>query len=199
MMTLPVAFYAEPRFRASSPDFERLKKLKKKTNLTLNTPGAYLALALDYYRVEAFATKADRNRACGPTAHEDVQYFPVNRDVLLRYDTHVEMISCGHRVGDLRFEEVFAPIFAAVVHQLRQEIVHGRRRKANVLARAEISIARACYAISIIRADQWLTFDIDGLSLFENIEQTTMDRTIAFLNERLALELYPARSHVTAH
>ncbi len=38
------------RFRASSPKFARLREA---TELTLDTPGASLAVALDYYRIEA--------------------------------------------------------------------------------------------------------------------------------------------------
>jgi hypothetical protein len=47
-MTLPIAFFAQPCFRAASP---HLAKLKGATELTLETPGVGLALAMDYYRM----------------------------------------------------------------------------------------------------------------------------------------------------
>ena len=53
-MSLPNAFFAQPCFREASPDFE---KLKAATKLSLKTSGIRLALAIDYYRVEAFLTK----------------------------------------------------------------------------------------------------------------------------------------------
>jgi hypothetical protein len=78
-MTLPDFFYTEPRCRTSSPDFG---KLKRATEVTPDTPGARLWLALCYYRVEAYATKKDRDAACGPTAYEDVQYFSASGKIL---------------------------------------------------------------------------------------------------------------------
>jgi hypothetical protein len=73
MTLLPSFFYAAPQFRVSDAE---LAKLKAGGERFPDSPGSYLAVALDYYRVEAFATPQDRDAACGSTAHEDVRYVP---------------------------------------------------------------------------------------------------------------------------
>lgn len=107
MMTLPVAFYAEPRLRASSPGFERLKAA---IELAPGTPETSLALAIDYYQTEAFSTKVERDEACGPTGHADIRYFPINRSALLRAGDTIDTIACGHDIDHPRFEQIFAPL-----------------------------------------------------------------------------------------
>src|SRR5260363_47810 len=67
-------YLAQPLFDRNSPDFEHLASLP--TKFTLDTPGARLALALNYYTVEAYAHQADRDAACGMTAHPDIMYVP---------------------------------------------------------------------------------------------------------------------------
>jgi hypothetical protein len=46
-------FFAEPRFRASSPDLEHISHLGE--HFTLETPGAQLTAAAAYYWIEAYA------------------------------------------------------------------------------------------------------------------------------------------------
>ncbi|MBY9045566.1 hypothetical protein, partial [Pseudomonas fluorescens] len=70
-------YLAQPLFRQDSPDFPYLANLPAK--FTLDTPGGSLAIALNYYTIEAYASKADRDAACGMTAHPDIKYVPITR------------------------------------------------------------------------------------------------------------------------
>lgn len=124
-MTLPNFFYTEPRCRTSSPDFG---KLKGATEVTLDTPGARLWLALCYYRVEAYATRKDRDTACGPTAYEDVQYFSASGKTLSGCNITLDEIACGHSVDDPHFDTIFTPIFDAAVKRLIRDAVTAPQR-----------------------------------------------------------------------
>lgn len=188
-MTLPKAFYAEPRFRKSSPD---IAKLKAATELTLETPGIALVLALDYYRVEMFATVEDRDLACGPTAHEDVKYFPTTREALNHAGISLHDISCGHAVDHPQFGEVLTPIFDAAAKRLIKDLVQSGAGRDGIVASTMIPIARARYTISVTSAGDWLNFDVEALSAFEQPEEDVMDRTVKYLEGRLALQISPA-------
>jgi hypothetical protein len=188
-MNLPSAFYAEPRFRASSLD---IPKLKKATKISRNTPGASLALAFDYCRTEAFATKSERDRACGPTAHDEVRYFPISRSALIRAGNTLDTIACDHGLDHPGFGQIFAPIFTAALHRQLEEVMRATDKMNGVIATTVLSIARVRYTIYVIRGNDWLNFYISGLSVFEEIEQGVMDRTIKYLEERLILELSPS-------
>lgn len=188
-MTLPNAFYAEPRFRKSSPDFA---KLRAATELTLETPGITLALALDYYRVELFATEEDRDLACGPTAHKDVKYFPTTRGALIHAGISLDDISCGHNVDHPRFGEILTPIFDAAAKRLIKDLVHSSADRDGIVASTMIPIARARYTISVTSAGDWMNFGVDALSAFEQSNDDVMDRTVEFLEGRLALQISPA-------
>ena len=66
--------FARPLFDADSLDYKHLSNLT--AGYTIGTPGGSLAGALQYYRIEAYARKDDRDEACGMTAHPDIAYAP---------------------------------------------------------------------------------------------------------------------------
>jgi hypothetical protein len=186
-MSLPEAFYAEPRFRRSSPDFDKLKGV---TDLTLDTPGIGLALATDYYRVEAFARRLDRDEACGPTAHPDVRYFPITRKVLILRHASPYDIACGCSIDHPAFEAVLGPLFDRMLPHLLENAAEVRKGNA---ATATLTIARVRYTISATWKGDWLNFAVDAFSAFEQVGADVMDRTVRHLNDRLALQLSPRR------
>lgn len=186
-MSLPEGFYAEPRFRRSSPDLEKLKSV---ANLTLDTPGIGLALAIDYYRVEVFAHRLDRDKACGPTAHPDVRYFPITREALILRRASLDDIACGCSVDHPDFEAVLDPLFDRILARLLEDAARVRKVKA---ATATLTIARARYTISATWKVDWLNFTVDAFSAFEQVGGDIMDRTVRHLNDRLALQLSPGR------
>lgn len=188
-MTLPTAFYAEPRFHASSPGFERLKAA---TELAPDTPEASFALAIDYYQTEAFSTKAERDEACGPTGHADIRYFPISRSALLRAGDTIDTIACGHGIDHPRFEQIFTPLFYGRAPPPNEEVFRAGSKSKGVIATTAVSIARVRYTISVIGAGDWLNFDVSALSRFEDAEQAIMDRTTEYLDHRLRLELSPS-------
>lgn len=187
-MKLPNVFYAEPRVNADSPNY---KKLKGITHLVPGTPETDLVLALDYYKIEAFATAADRDEACGRAANRDVCYFPIRRSGLDR-STRLDQLGCGHSIDHPGFEQIFSPIFSAVLRCLITDAASARGEESGAIAAAAISIARARYTISIIATGEWRYFTVEALTLFENIDRRTLDRTIEYLNGRLMLELSPS-------
>jgi hypothetical protein len=188
-MTLPNFFYAEPRFRASSPD---IAKLKGASEWTLDTPGISFALALDYYRVEAYATRKDRDAACGPTAHEDVQYRPASRKDIARGDITLDDIACGHAIDHSRFAEVLGPIFDAALKRLIGDVVEAPKDQGGIIATAVIPVARARYKISAVRNGDWIRFPVEGLAAFEKIDGELMDQTVTYLQDRLTLQMSPS-------
>jgi hypothetical protein len=187
-MTLPIAFFAQPCFRAASPD---LAKLKGATELTLETPGVKLALAMDYYRIEVFKTEADRDLACGSTAHEDVRYFPIGREELISAGDEIESVGCGHTLDHPDFEQVFEPIFEAALRYLVGEMIQTTRPKNGPVATTVISIARARYTITVVAADDWFNFSVGVLCLFERADPELLERTGRYLEEQLILRLSP--------
>lgn len=188
-MALPLAFYAEPRFDAESSSFAQLKEAKK---LAPDSPGASLALALDYYRVEAFATRSDRDAACGPTAHEDIMYFSVERDELVSKGCRLIDVSCGYGLDHPTFERILTPIFDVVLQRLVGDMIAVPKRRNGVVASAIMSIARTGYKVDVVRKGDWFKFDVDALCLFEQSDPDQMDRTVEFLDGRLRLQLSPS-------
>jgi hypothetical protein len=186
-MSLPEAFYAEPRFRRSSPDFDKLKGM---TDLTLDTPGIGLALAIDYYRVEAFAHRLDRDEACGPTAHPDVRYFPITRKALILRHASLDDIACGCSIDHRAFEAVLGRLVDRMLAHLLEDAAEARKGNA---ATATLTIARVRYTISATWKGDWLNFAVDAFSAFEQVGADVMDRTVRHLNDRLALQLSPRR------
>lgn len=189
-MTLPNFFYAEPRFRAASEDLAKLKNAPEK-EWTLDTPGLSFGLALDYYRVEAFVTKNDRDAACGPTAHQDVRYIPAHRKSLMRGDITMDHVACGYTIDHPRFEDVIDPIFEAALRRLIGDVLAASDDQAGTVASVAITIARVRYTISAVSVGDWIEFPVKGLAVFEEADQDLMQRTIAYLRERLILHMSP--------
>ena len=190
-MTLPNFFYAEPRFRAASEDLAKLKKAPKQ-KWTLDTTNLPFGLALDYYRVEAFVAKSDRDAACGLTAHQDVRYVPASRRSLMRGEITLDNIACGHTIDHPHFEDVFDPIFEAALRRLIGEVLAASDDQAGTVASAAITIARVRYTISAVSAGDWIEFPVKGEAAFEEADQDLMQQTIAYLGERLMLHMSPA-------
>jgi hypothetical protein len=177
-MTLPLAFYSEPRFRSSSAEFVKLHEAT--TDLTLKTPGTWLALAFEYYQVEAFASVKDRDLACGPTAHSDVRYFPTSREMLIQTGCTLSDIACGHSLDHPAFEEIVSPIFRCALREVVKETstaLSERPYLTGVTAKRPIVIDRVRYTLSVAQKGAWLYFDVEALSLFENSDAHLMERT----------------------
>lgn len=187
---MPNFFYAEPRFHAASEDLAKLKEATEQEWI-LDTPGLSFGLALDYYRVEAFVTKSDRDAACGPTAHQDVRYVPASRSGLMRGDITMDHITCGYTIDHPRFGDVFDPIFEAAVRRLIGGVLAAPDDQAGTVALAAITIARVRYTISAVSAGDWIEFPVKGLAAFEQFDQELMQRTIVYLGERLILHMSP--------
>jgi hypothetical protein len=120
-LNFPISYFVERYFRSESPDLEHVQNLG--INCTLDTPGASLAAASEYYWIEACANEADRNRACGLTANEDVRYFAIEAAEVPTNE--LNRIGCGYGLGHPRFEEVFKLTFAVALQQLAGVISSG--------------------------------------------------------------------------
>lgn len=187
------AYFAQPLFDQNSPDFEHLRSLPDK--FTLNTPGARLALALNYYTVEAYAREADRDAACGMTAHPDIMYVPT--DEVSAEET--DMIGCGYPIGHPDFERVLDPIFSRLVERLIGKMMAAGRNAKGPIAMEALSVARTRYTIEAIANRDSIRFEVDGLAVFEKRERATINATCAFLEERLHLHLLPTPTKLKAH
>jgi hypothetical protein len=187
----PNLFYTQPTFRADSPDFA---KAKGQTDWTLDTPGIRLRLALDYYRFEAFATEHDRDACCGATGHEDVRYAPATMGDLMRDDVSLDEIACGHDIDHPDFESVVSPLFEAAMRRLVEELAENRGKTEEELASTEIIIARARYSIKATSVGEWIKLPISAMAVFEKGDRDVMDRTIAWLENRLELTASPPSS-----
>jgi len=184
----PDLFYTQPTFRADSPD---LAEAKGQTDWTLDTPGIRLRLALDYYRFEAFATKHDRDARCGATAHEDVRYAPATIGDLRHNDVSLDEIACGHDIDHPDFENVVSPLFDAAMRRLVQELLDNQSKTEEELASTDIIIARARYSIKATSVGEWIKFPISAMVVFEQGDSDVMDRTTAWLENRLVLTASP--------
>jgi hypothetical protein len=192
----PNLFYTQPTFRAASPDFA---KLKGQTEWKLDTPGIGLALAFDYYRFEAFATKDERNARCGPTAHQDVRYVPATTTDLKLNNVSLDSIACGHDIDHPRFDEVVSPLFDAALKRLIRDVADGPKKTEGRIASTEILIAKTRYSISAEAVGQFIKFPVSAMAVFEKGNQHVMDRTIAWLENRLVLTASPSLFEATAN
>lgn len=188
-MIAPHFFYTQPQFRATSPD---VAKLRNVTEWTLDTPGASFALALDYYRFEAFATKKDRDAACGPTAHVDVRYVAATNNDLYREQIVIDDVACGHALDHPNFEEVVSPLFDAAMKRLIGDVVKRPNNAKGTIASAELLIARTRYSIAAEMIGEWIKFPVTALTLFEESTRDVTDRTIDWLNNRIMLTASPS-------
>lgn len=171
-------FFAEPLFRGSSPDVARLRTLKGK--VTLETPGARLAAASEYYWIEAYSNIADRNAACHLAGNRDVKYVALEPDDIP--SAELNRISCGYGIDHPRFEEIFELTFAIALRNLAQTILSGDNAK---VRETQFSIARTHYTITPVSNRGRVRFRIDGLSLFENHDEELLERTAELVEERL--------------
>ena len=186
-------YLAQPLFDRNSPDFEHLPSLPAK--FTLDTPGARLALALNYYTVEAYAREADRDAACGMTAHPDIMYVPTDEVS----SEEAEMIGCGYSIDHPNFEKVLDPIFSRLVERLIGKMMAAGRNAKGPIAMEALSIARTRYTIEAIANRDSIRFEVDGLAVFEKRDRATINATCAFLEERLHLQLLPTPPSRKAH
>ena len=184
-------FYAQPQFRASSPDFA---KLKKHTEWTLDTPGIGLALAFDYYRFEAFATADDRDARCGPTGHPDVRYVRATTKDLKQNNVTVDQVACGVPVGNPSFDEIMTPLFEAAMARLVRGIPAKPTNYSGKIASTEILVARTRYTISAEASGEWINFPVEAMTVFEESDRETTGRTIDWLTDRLVLTASPSLS-----
>jgi hypothetical protein len=190
----PDLFYTQPTFRADSPDFA---KAKGQTEWTLETPGIGLVLALDYYRVEAFASEHERDARCGPTGHRDVRYVPATMKDLRRNDITVDGIACGHDIDHPMFDAVVSPLFEASMRRLIGDVMDNPNKTGDEIASTEIIIARARYSIKAKWVGEWIKFPISAMVVFEKGDRDIMDRTICWLENRLELTASPLLFNAT--
>ncbi len=165
--------------------------MKAKVDWTLDTPGIGLAMAHDYYRVEAFATKKDRDAACGPTAHPDVRYVAASRREVTRGQFVIDEVACGYTVDHPSFDEVMSVIFEAALQRFFASLLAAPKDQIGILASVVISIARTRYTISADCVGEWTNFPIKGFAMFEPADQGRINRTIDWLHNRLILSSSP--------
>ncbi|UPK19135.1 hypothetical protein [Bradyrhizobium sp. 131] len=187
----PNLFYTQPTFRADSPDLDKLKG-QGQSDWTLDTPGIGLALALDYYRFEAFATKHERDARCGPTSHRDVRYHAATAKDLKLNRVSLEMIACGHDIDHPRFDEVVTPLFDAAFRRLIGDLVEAPKHSEGMLASSEIMIARVRYSLKAEAARGWIKFPVSAMAVFEQGDADIMERTVAWLEHRIELTASPS-------
>lgn len=185
-------YFAQPVLQ-DSPDYKHLPNLT--AGYTIDSPGGSLAGALQYYRIEAYARKKDRDAACGLTAHPDITYEPI-ADVPAE---ELENIGCGHAIGHPSFEKVLDPIFYRLVERLTAKMMNVSPNAEGSIAIEDLSIARTLYIIEAIAHRRHVRIEIDGVAVFEKEDRTTIGATRAFLKERLHLHRLPTLPRWAAH
>jgi hypothetical protein len=158
-------------------------------------PGASLAMALDHYIIEAYARKSDRNAACGMTAHPDITYVPIAPSRAKKADE----IGCGYAFDHPDFETVLDPIFSRSVKRLIANMVATGQKAKGPIAMEVLSIARTQYKIEAIAEQDIIRFEVSWQALFEKTDRTTIERTCAFLEDRLHLHFLPTPPKRKAH
>jgi len=186
-------YFAKPLFRETSPDYKHLPNLP--AQYTIDTPGGSLAGAIQYYRIEAYARKTDRDAACGMTAHPDIAFVPIATVSAEEF----EEIGCGYAIDHPSFEKVIDPIFCRLVERLRVKMMNVSPNAEGSIAIEDLSIARTLYIIEAIAHRHHVRFEIDGIAVFEKEDRTTIEATCAFLKERLHLHRLPTLPRWTAH
>lgn len=157
-----VARRSHPTFRAASPGFA---KLKGQAEWKLDTPGIGLALAFDYYRFEAFATKDERDARCGPMAHQDVRCVPATTKDLKLNNVSLDSVACGHDIDHPRFDAVVSPLFDAALKRLIRDVVDGPKKTEGRIASTEILIARTRDSISAEAVGQFIKFPVSAMAV----------------------------------
>lgn len=166
-MPTPLFFFAQPQFRASASDLS-------------------LALATQYYRFEVFATAEDRDARCGPTGHRDVRYVRATADDIVQNNLTLDDVGCGVTLDHPHFEQIMAPLFDAAIDRLFLDMPRKRKRP-GTLGSIELLIARTRYTISAESAGEWITFPVQAMAGFEDVDRSVMDRTLEWLHDRLQL------------
>ena len=159
-MTLPDFYYAEPQFRSSPPE---LRQPLANADGKPDTPDISLALAHDYYRIEAFATRKDRDAACGPAAHPDVRYVAARRRDIARGQVALDDIACGYTVDHPQFDKVVSVIFDAALKRFFARLLQAPKDQIGILASVVITIARTRYTLSADCARRMDQFPDQGL------------------------------------
>lgn len=190
----PDFFYTQPTFRADSPDFA---KAKGQTDWTLDTPGIGLVLAIDYYRFEAFATERERNARCGATGHRDVRYAPATAKDLRLNKVALDSVACGHDVNHPQFDAVVSPLFDAAFRRLIRDASKGPRKTEGTMASTDIVIARTRYVIKAEAVGTWMKFPISGMAMFGEGDRDITNRTLDWLEHRIALTASPSMFDAT--
>jgi hypothetical protein len=170
-MPIPPFFFAQPQFRSSASD-------------------QTIALALDYYRFEMFATAEDRDARCGPTAHPDVRYVRATMQDIVQSDIGLDDIGCGVNFDHPHFEQIMAPLFDATMEQLFRDMP--KRLQPGTLASTEMLIARTRYSIAAECDGEWVFFPVDAMTAFEDADPGLTDRTLQWLHDRLVLTTSPS-------
>lgn len=186
-------YFAKPLFDPTSADYKHLPSLP--AQYTIDTPGGSLAGALQYYRIEAYARKADRDAACGMTAHPDIAYAPIANVSVEEF----EEVGCGYAIDHPFFEKVLDPIFGRLVERLSVKIMNVSPKAEGSIAVEDLSIARTLYIIEAIADRRHVRFEIDGIAVFEKEDRTTIDATCAVLRERLHLHRLPTPPRWAGH
>lgn len=186
-------YFAKPLFDETSPDYKHLPNLT--AGYTIDSPGGSLAGALQYYRIEAYARKTDRDTACGMTAHPDIAYEPIANPTA----EELERAGCGYAIGHPSFEKVIDPIVRQLIKRLTVKMMNVSPNAEGSIAVEDLSIARTLYIIEAISHRRRVSFEIDGIAVFEKEDRTTIGATRAFLKERLHRHRLPTLPKWTAH
>lgn len=186
-------YYAQPQFREDIPNLHHLYALSP--GFAQDAPGASLAMAVDHYVIEAYAQKADRDAACGMTAHPDITYVPIAPSRARNADE----IGCGYAFNHPEFERVFDPIFSRSVKRLIADMVSAGRKAERRVATEILSIARTRYKMDVIAGRNNISFGISWHAPFEETDLTTIEKTCAFLEDRLHLHFLPMLPKRKAH
>lgn len=185
-------YYAQPQLRESK---ELRDLFRLPVGFTRDMPGARLAMAVDHYTIEAYARRSDRDAACGATAHPDITYAAVAASCIKKTDE----IGCGYAFDHPDFEKVLDPIFSRSVERLIANMMAAGQKAEDPIAIEILSIARTRYKIEAIAERDIIRFQLKWNALFEKTDRATIEKTCAFLEDRLHLHFLPTPLKRKAH
>ena len=73
-----------------------------------------------------------------------------------------------------------------------RDVIIAPKGQAGTIASATISIARVQYEILAQQAGDWIKFLVEGRAVFEEVDDDLMERTAAYLEKRLMLQMSPS-------